>query len=128
MDAKIENEPGKSLVIGGTGLVGGYIVEHLLRRSVRWIRGDLTRPDTLKLPPFATLYCTADAILLADTLPRLFNPSLRRLVVFSSTSVLTKQDTEVASEQETIRKLTDAERRIAAACEQKSVGWTILRP
>jgi nucleoside-diphosphate-sugar epimerase len=27
-----------------------------------------------------------------------------------------------------IRKLTDAERSIAAACEQHSVGWTILRP
>ena len=25
MDAKIETEPGSSLVIGGTGLVGGYI-------------------------------------------------------------------------------------------------------
>jgi len=49
-------------------------------------------------------------------------------VVFSSTSVLTKQDTEVASEREMIRKLTDAERRIAASCEQQNVGWTILRP
>jgi nucleoside-diphosphate-sugar epimerase len=139
----METEPGKSLVIGGTGLVGGYIVEHLVRRGERplvlsrsqrdrpgidWLRGDLTQPETLTLPPFATLYCTADAILLADTLPRLFNPALRRLVVFSSTSVLTKQDTEVASEQETIRKLTDAERRIAAAFERQNVGWTILRP
>jgi len=143
VDAKPENEPGKSLVIGGTGLVGGYVVEHLVRRGARpfvlsrsqrdgpgidWVRGDLTQPDTLKLPPFASLYCTADAILLADALPRLFNPSLRRLVVFSSTSVLTKQDTEVASEQETIRKLTEAERGIAAACERHNVGWTILRP
>jgi len=143
VDAKIETEPGSSLVIGGTGLVGGYIVEHLVRRGERplvlsrsqrdgpgidWCRGDLTQPDPLTLPPFATLYCTADAILLADRLPRLFSPPLKRVVVFSSTSVLTKQDTEVASEQETIRKLSDAERRIAASCEQQNVGWTILRP
>ena len=143
MDAKIETEPGNSLVIGGTGLVGGYIVEHLVRRGERplvlsrsrreqpgidWIRGDLTQPDTLTLPPFTTLYCTADAVLLAGTLPRLFNPALRRLVVFSSTSVLTKQDTEVASEQQAMRKLADAERRIAATCERQNVGWTILRP
>jgi nucleoside-diphosphate-sugar epimerase len=136
-------EPGNSLVIGGTGLVGGYIVEHLVRGGERplvlsrspqagagidWIRGDLTQPDTLTLPPFATLYCTADATLLAATLPRLFNPDLRRLIVFSSTSVLTKQDTEVASEREAIRKLIEAERRIAAACERQHVGWTILRP
>ena len=39
------------------------------RPGIDWFRGDLTRPDTLKLPPFATLYCTADAVLLADTLP-----------------------------------------------------------
>jgi hypothetical protein len=65
--------------------------------GIDWCRGDLTQPDPLTLPPFATLYCTADATLLTDRLPRLFNPSLRRLVVFSSTSVLTRQDTEVAS-------------------------------
>ncbi len=143
MDELIGNEQTKGLVIGATGLVGGYIVEHLVRggehpsalsRSeqdrpgIDWFRGDLEKPDTLKLPPFATLYCTADAILLADALPRLFNPSLRRLVVFSSTSVITKQDTEVAAERETIGKLADAERKIAAACEQHNVGWTILRP
>ena len=143
VDAKRETEQGKRLVIGGTGLVGGYIVERLLRSGERplvlsrrqqdgpgvdWVRGDLTRPDTLAFPPFATLYCTADAILLADALPRLFNPSLRRLVAFSSTSVLTKQDTEVAAERELIRKLAKAEQTIAAACEQHGVGWTILRP
>jgi nucleoside-diphosphate-sugar epimerase len=140
---KTKTEQAKSLVIGGTGLVGGYIVEHLLRveqrpfvlsRSERnapgvdWFRGDLGRPDTLKFPEFTTLYCTADAILLANALPRLFNPSLRRVVAFSSTSVLTKQDTEVEAERAMIKKLIDAEQRIAAACEQHNVGWTILRP
>jgi nucleoside-diphosphate-sugar epimerase len=142
-NAKAETVQAKSLVVGGTGLVGGYIVEHLLRGGERplalsrapqrkpgvdWFCGYLEKPDTLTFPAFTTLYCTADAILLADALPRLFNPSLRRVVVFSSTSVITKQDTEVAAERETIRKLADAERRIAAACEQHNVGWTILRP
>ena len=47
------------------------------RPGIDWFRGDLEKPDTLKFPPFATLYCTADAILLANALPRLFNPSLR---------------------------------------------------
>jgi nucleoside-diphosphate-sugar epimerase len=143
VDATIGNGQTKSLVIGGTGLVGGYIVQHLVLRGehplvlsrseqtapgVDWFRGDLEKPDTLNFPPFATLYCTADAALLADALPRLFNPSLKRLVAFSSTSVLTKQDTEIAAERETIRRLAEAERKIAAACEQHHVGWTILRP
>jgi nucleoside-diphosphate-sugar epimerase len=144
VDAKTETEQANSLVLGGTGLVGSFIVEHLVRAGARpfvvsrsqqqartdvdWFYGDLEKPDTLKFPAFATLYCTADAVLLANALPRLFNPSLRRLVAFSSTSVLTKQDTEVAAERDTIRKLADAERRIAAACEQHNVAWTILRP
>lgn len=143
MTACQEMKPTKSLVIGGTGLVGGYIVEHLVRRGERpsalsrspqsssridWFRGDLERPDTLKFPAFATLYCTADAVLLANILPHLVNPSLRRVVVFSSTSVATKQDSEVVAERDTIGKLADAERRISAECEQHNVGWTILRP
>src|ERR1700712_2234703 len=143
VDGEAAAGQGKSLVIGGTGLVGGDIVEHLLRRGERplalarspgrgsgvdWFSGDLAQPETLKLPPFAILYCAAHATLLADALPRLFNLSLRRLVVFSSTSVLTKLDTEVAAERAANIKLLDAERRIAAACEQHRVGWTILRP
>jgi nucleoside-diphosphate-sugar epimerase len=143
VDAKTETEQAKSLVIGGTGLVGSYIVEHLVRAGehpmalsrsqqskpgIDWFRGDLEKPDTLKFPPFATLYCTAAANLLPAALPRLFSPSLKRAVVFSSTSVVTKQDTEIAAERETIRKLADAEQTIAAACEQHNVGLTILRP
>jgi nucleoside-diphosphate-sugar epimerase len=53
---------------------------------------------------------------------------MRRLVAFSSTSVLTKLDTEVEAERTMIKKLIDAEQRIAAACEHHNVGWTILRP
>jgi nucleoside-diphosphate-sugar epimerase len=141
--AAMDNEANRSLVIGGSGLVGGYIVDHLVRRGARvfamsraahdragveWLRADLRDPKTLQFPPVTTLYCTADAILLADALPNLLNPALKRLVAFSSTSVITKQDTEVTAERETIRKLTEAERKIVAICEQHQVGWTVLRP
>jgi nucleoside-diphosphate-sugar epimerase len=141
VDAKTEHT--KSLVLGATGLVGGYIVEQLLRTGERplalsrsqqsgsgidWFRGDLAQPDTLRFPPFATLYCTADATLLPAALPFLFQPSLQRAVIFSSTSVITKLDSEVTAERELLRNLADAEQRIAAACEQNHVAWTILRP
>jgi len=143
VNAKTETAPAKSLVIGATGLVGGYIVEHLVRAGerplglsrsrqartdVEWVLGDLEKPDTLKFPPFATLYCTTDAILLAPVLPHFFNPSLKRVVVFTSTSVLTKIDSEVTAEREMLQTLADAEQKIVAACEQNNVPWTILRP
>jgi nucleoside-diphosphate-sugar epimerase len=144
-DVETKADQTRSLVIGGTGLVGGYIVEHLVRRGERpillsrspqqqgrsdvdWMRGDLEKPETLNGAALATIYCTTNAVLLADALPQLLSPSVRRVVAFSSTSVTTKQDTEVAAERDTIRKLADAEQRIAAACEQHRVGWTILRP
>jgi nucleoside-diphosphate-sugar epimerase len=138
-----KTEQAKSLILGATGLVGGYIVEHLARAGehplalsrspqskpdIDWFCGDLEKPETLKFPPFATLYCTADATLLPAVLPRLFHPSLKRAIVFSSSSVLTKLDSEVVAEREKLQSLADAEKEIAAACEQHNVGWTILRP
>ena len=143
MNSPTKTEVAKSLVIGATGLVGGYLVDHLIRAGERpfalsrsqqdrpgvdWLRGDLQKPDMLRVPAFSTLYCTADAILLPAALSHLFNPSLRRVVVFSSTSVLTKLDSEVIAERETLRALADAEQKIVGACERSNVGWTILRP
>jgi nucleoside-diphosphate-sugar epimerase len=143
VNAKTDTAQAKSFVIGATGLVGGYIVEHLVRAGerplglsrspqartdVEWLLGDLEQPDTLKLPPFATLYCTTDAILLAPALPYFFNPSLKRVVVFTSTSVLTKIESEVMAEREMLQSLADAEQKITASCEQNNIEWTILRP
>lgn len=143
MDAKTDTEQAKSLVIGATGLVGGYIVEHLVRggqrplafsrsrqtsTAVDWFQGDLEKPETFGLPPFSTLYCTANAILLPAALPYLFNPSLKRVLVFSSTSVITKIDSEIVSERQTLKKLADAEGEIATLCGQNNIDWTILRP
>jgi nucleoside-diphosphate-sugar epimerase len=143
VDVKTDSEQAKSLVIGATGVTGGYIVEHLVHGGQRplaisrsrqigagvdWFQADLQKPEAFRLPPFATLYCTASAILLPAALPYLFNPSLKRVVVFSSTSVITKIDSEIVSERETLKKLAEAEREIAALCGQRNIGWTILRP
>jgi len=143
VDTKTDTEQAKSLVIGATGLVGGYIVEHLVRAGQRpfalsrsqqsrtdvdWFLGDLEKPETLRFPPFATLYCTANATLLPAALPHIFNPSLKRVIVFSSTSVITKIDSEIASERAHLKKLADAEQEIAALCARNNIEWTILRP
>jgi len=93
-----------------------------------WVQGDLQNPETLKFPAFTTLYCTADAVLLPGALPYLFNGLLKRVIVFSSTSVLTKLDSEIPAEREMWRKLADAEEQIVAACARHNVEWTILRP
>jgi len=138
-----EDEHADSLVIGATGVVGGFLLRSLIARgerpfamsrtpqsadSARWIVGDLTQPEQLKIPAVATLYCTADASLLAAVLDRFCTPGLKRVVVFSSTSVMTKIDSEITAERKALARLAEAEQEIAATCEANKVEWTILRP
>ena len=143
MHVTAEPHRAKSLVIGATGLVGGYIVEHLRRageqplalsRSPRndpdaiWFQGDLARPVALDFPAFSTLYCTASADLLANALPHLGGSALNRVIAFSSTSIATKMNSQIAAEREAMQNLAAAEQQIIAICEQRSIAWTILRP
>src|SRR5205085_2581469 len=101
----------QSFVVGATGIVGGYIVKHLVRSGetplalsraqhrsdgVVWLQGDLATPETLKPPSFETLYCTAEIGLLAEALPHVYTTALRRVVAFTSTSLVTKIQSEVA--------------------------------
>jgi nucleoside-diphosphate-sugar epimerase len=133
-----------SLVIGATGIVGGYIVDQLLQagerpialsRSTRssatdveWLKGDLAEPAILKLPPVTTLYCTAHAGLLANALPRFYSPLLTRVVAFTSTSIVTKIDSDIPAERETVRLWAEAEKQLIATCQELRVAWTVLRP
>ena len=51
---------------------------------------------------------------------------MKRLVVFTSTSVITKQDTEIVAERESLRKLAEAEQTIATVCEQHGIAVTLF--
>jgi nucleoside-diphosphate-sugar epimerase len=134
----------RSIVLGATGIVGGHIVDRLVRAGerpialsrsrrdvtadVEWIEADLAAPEALDLPPFTTLYCTAHAGLLAGALPHLFRPGLERVVAFTSTSIATKIDSEIPAEREGVRLWAEAEQQLIATCERLGVGWTVLRP
>jgi nucleoside-diphosphate-sugar epimerase len=136
-----------SVVLGATGIVGGHIIDRLvqagerpigLSRSkhestadVEWLDGDLSAPETLELPPFTTLYCTANVGLLATALPylyRLSGLSLTRVVAFTSTSIVTKVDSEILVERESVRLWGEAERQLITVCERLGIVWTVLRP
>src|SRR4051794_24915624 len=133
----------QSFVVGATGIVGGYIVEHLVRSGQTplalsrarhnncgavWLQGDLAAPETWKPLSFETLYCTAEIGLLADALPHVYTTALKRVVAFTSTSLVTKIESEIASERELLRRLAEGERRLIAICDRYGIGWTILRP
>ena len=133
-----------SLVIGATGIVGGHIVDQLVRAgerpfalsrsersgsaNVQWLQGDLAEPAILKLPPVTTLYCTAHAGLLANALPRFYCPLLTRVVAFTSTSIITKMNSHIPAERESVRLWAEAEKQLIATCQELRVAWTVLRP
>ncbi|MDB5619748.1 NAD-dependent epimerase/dehydratase family protein [Tardiphaga sp.] len=133
----------RSVVLGATGVVGGYIVAQLVRAgekpvaisrsphasdSIEWVQGDLTAPQSLKLPDVDRLFCTVEVGALADALPHIYTPSLKRVVAFTSTSIVTKIESEIESERILLQRLADGERRLIATCERYGIGWTILRP
>lgn len=134
----------QSIVLGGSGIVGGHIVAQLLLagerplavsrsvrsdlRDVRWIQGDLAHPETLQLPPISTVYCTAHSLLLANALPYLVNDQLQRVVLFTSTSIVTKLNSDIVSERDGLRRLAEGEQQTIEICERMGIGWTVLRP
>jgi nucleoside-diphosphate-sugar epimerase len=134
----------RSLVLGASGIVGGHIVKQLVldgerplavsrapqpaSDAVEWLQADLAHFDAVQLPDLSTVFCTAHSALLAKALPRLHQAALRRVVLFTSTSIVTKIDSEIAAERDGLRRLAEGEQQTIALCEQFGVGWTVLRP
>jgi nucleoside-diphosphate-sugar epimerase len=133
-----------SLVIGASGIVGSHIVRHLILRgerpplalsrsrregdNIQWIQGDLADPTHIDLPQFEILYCTASARLLANALPVLCRSSLKRVVLFTTTSISTKTSSNDAEERAGILEYANAEKQFVEICNTLGVSWTVLRP
>ncbi|MBQ8103962.1 MAG: NAD-dependent epimerase/dehydratase family protein [Afipia sp.] len=134
----------QSLVLGATGLVGRHIVKQLIAagehpfalsrlphtdtRDIQWFAGDLEDAGALSFPPFQTLYCTAHCHFLPGALPSFARSGLRRVVFFTSTSVLTKLSSADAQERKQVQMLADSERQAIAECGKHGIAWTVLRP
>ena len=88
----------------------------------------MASPLSSNLPPVTTLYCTAHAGLLANALPRFYSPLLTRVVAFTSTSIVTKIDSDIPTERESVRLWAEAEKQLIATCQELRVAWTVLRP
>lgn len=133
----------RSLVIGATGVVGSRIAEQLsisherpigLSRNqqsvagVDWIRGDLAVPRSVEWPDVEVIYCTASARLLADALSSMARQSLKRVILFTTTSIATKIDSADPQERAGLAAYAKAERDVIECCEALGVSWTVLRP
>jgi hypothetical protein len=65
---------------------------------------------------------------LATAMLHLANKSLCGVVAFTSTSVVTKLNSEIGTERLNMIEYAKAEKRLTSVCEALSVPWTILRP
>jgi nucleoside-diphosphate-sugar epimerase len=130
------------LVLGATSLIGRFAMPLLAERGVEaigfsrsaagragWVQGDLSDPALESVLPAAPTVLSLSPIWhLPQALPALQVVGMRRLVAFSSTSVLTKAASPDSDEQGVVARLAEAEAQTRAFCEANGVAWTILRP
>jgi nucleoside-diphosphate-sugar epimerase len=141
VSAKGDAGSGAVLVLGASGQIGRSVLERLAamgrpavaicRRppsdiavGADWLARDLTRPlDLAAYRPVAAIHATG-AWLLPAHLSALRAVGIRRLVCFSSTSMLAKADSYSAVERDIAQRLAAAEHAVT----EGGIPWTVLRP
>ncbi|MDP3330449.1 MAG: NAD-dependent epimerase/dehydratase family protein [Methylococcaceae bacterium] len=139
-DADFSNRIG---ILGASSLVGECLLPMLVKinwhvtaysrkavaedKKIHWQR---LPQCTTQLEDETTPFwiCVAPIWVLPDYFELLEKQRVRRLVVLSSTSRFTKNDSTDMEEQAIARKLTDAEEQLRKWAENRGVEWVILRP
>ena len=136
------------LVVGSSSQIGTWLVPdlvaygwtaHLISRGIArraddgpraiWHEFDLARLDR----PFPSvtadvLFHTAGIGAILPWLERIRSAGVSRVIAFSSTSLLTKANSDSAYDREMIARLAGYEQTFIATSERLGLNWTILRP
>ena len=135
------------LLVGASGQVGLSIMRRLLNArskvlavyhdtvmdfehpDLTWIYGDVEgrNLDLHNLKPRTLIY-TPSIWTLPPHLKKLHKEGIKRLVCFSSTSIMSKASSENAYEREMVEKFSEAEREVGDICKELGIEWTIIRP
>ncbi|HYV89906.1 MAG TPA: NAD-dependent epimerase/dehydratase family protein [Candidatus Polarisedimenticolia bacterium] len=129
------------LVLGGSGQLGLSVLKRLadagrptialcrhppsdIAFGAEWLAADLTGPLDLGGRHIGAAIHASSAWLLPAHLATLRAAGVRRLVCFSSTSMLAKVNSPSVAERNTAARLAAAEKAVAEA----PIAWTVLRP
>ena len=135
------------LLVGASGQVGLSILRRLLHGrskvlavyhdtvmdfehpNLTWIYGDVKgrNLDLRGLKPKTLIY-TPSIWTLPPHLKKLSGEGIKRLICFSSTSIMSKATSENAYEREMVEKFSEAEREVGEICKELNIQWTVIRP
>jgi hypothetical protein len=132
------------LVTGGASQVGRCVLARISERGqpaialqhrqpvpslehVAVAHGDLSGDQLPRLDAVQMVHISA-IWMLPENLPWLAHCGLRRLVCFSSTSILSKAESSSPYERAFAVQLGDSENQVLAACEKLGIDCVILRP
>ena len=135
-------KPGEVGVIGATSLVGDWLLPMLTQsgwrvtaysrrmagqavKGVEWRQLSSFQRTKKDLPYWI---CLAPIWVLSANFTLLESHGVRRIVVLSSTSRFTKEDSSDPQEQAVAQRLAETELCVQAWAEKNGVKWVILRP
>jgi len=133
------------LVTGATSQIGkfllpllvekGYIVYAISRKKhksshdkVIWISADIEKKNFQFLfdKKIDTLVHLAEITMVSDVINNI--NSLRRVIAFSSTSLIVKKDSKNSDDRTLSAQLQKGENNLINSCHNKNIQWTIFRP
>jgi nucleoside-diphosphate-sugar epimerase len=114
---------------------GAHVIALYHRTAIEFVHprltllaADLTASGPLAAPRADILIHTAPIWVLPQQLPSFVGAGIKRIVAFSSTSILGKRGSQDASERSLVETLTGAEDRMSRLATENDLRLTILRP
>jgi nucleoside-diphosphate-sugar epimerase len=134
------------VVLGGSSQAGSWLVPsliesgwtvHLISRGLKpqfdygpngvWHNLDLRSMDS-HFPAVEARVVFDTLGVASDWLERMRGTGIRRVVSFSSTSVLTKADSTDPADVRSVQEIRKREQAFAETCARLQIHWTLLRP